>query len=103
MGVKEWNDAKIALLIREKNKKNLLIAAEYVRSMAVLICTVDTGHMRGSYDKKVVDDDRARIYNPVEYAVHVELGTSKMKAQPSLRPALYGSTRAVKRLLDLQK
>ena len=104
MGVKNWKDAKIAAMIREKNKKNLLIAAEHVRSMAALLCTVgETGNLRGGYDKESVNDERARVYNSVEYAPFVELGTSKMAAQPSLRPALHGSTRAVKKILDLQR
>lgn len=103
MGVKNWKDAKIAAMVREKNNKNLLIAAEHVRSMAALLCTVDTGNMRGAYDKESANDERARVYNSAEYSPFVELGTSKMAAQPSLRPALHGSTRAVKKILDLQR
>lgn len=50
-------------------------------------CPVDTGRLRNSISH-AVDDNTAIIGTNVEYAPYVELGTSKMDAQPYLRPAV---------------
>ena len=51
-------------------------------------CPVDTGNLRGSITYEVDTADNAvYIGTNVEYAPHVELGTSRQKAQPFLRPA----------------
>lgn len=49
-------------------------------------CPVDTGNLRNSITH-VYDEDSAYIGTNVEYAPYVEFGTSRMKAQPFLRPA----------------
>lgn len=51
-------------------------------------CPVDTGNLRGSITHEVdIDGDAVYIGTNVEYAPCVELGTSRQKAQPFLRPA----------------
>lgn len=50
------------------------------------ICPVDTGRLRNSISH-ARDDTAAYIGTNVEYAAAVELGTSRQKAQPYLRPA----------------
>lgn len=51
-------------------------------------CPVDTGHLRGSITHEVDSGgDAVYIGTNVEYAPYVELGTSRQKAQPFLRPA----------------
>lgn len=51
-------------------------------------CPVDTGNLRGSITHEVdTADDAVYIGTNVEYAPYVELGTSRQKAQPFLRPA----------------
>ena len=50
------------------------------------ICPVDTGRLRASITH-TNDGESAYIGTNVEYAKYVELGTSRMKAQPYLRPA----------------
>lgn len=55
---------------------------------AIKKCPVDTGHLRGSITHEVdFGGDAVYIGTNVEYAPHVELGTSRQKAQPFLRPA----------------
>ena len=55
---------------------------------AIKKCPVDTGHLRGSITHEVdFDGDAVYIGTNVEYAPYVELGTSRQKAQPFLRPA----------------
>lgn len=51
-------------------------------------CPVDTGNLRGSITREIDTSDNAvYIGTNVEYAPYVELGTSRQKAQPFLRPA----------------
>lgn len=51
-------------------------------------CPVDTGNLRGSITYEVdAGDSAVYIGTNVEYAPYVELGTSRQKAQPFLRPA----------------
>lgn len=51
-------------------------------------CPVDTGNLRASITYEVDTADNAvYIGTNVEYAPYVELGTSRQKAQPFLRPA----------------
>lgn len=55
---------------------------------AQMKCPVDTGNLRGSITHEVDAGEKAvYIGTNVEYAPYVELGTSKQKAQPFLRPA----------------
>lgn len=52
------------------------------------LCPVDTGRLRNSITHAVEADEKAAyIGTNVEYAPYVELGTSKHKEQPFLRPA----------------
>ena len=51
-------------------------------------CPVDTGNLRGSITYEVdAGGNAVYIGTNVEYAPCVELGTSRQKAQPFLRPA----------------
>lgn len=50
--------------------------------------SVDTGRLRNSITHAVDESDRSvAVGTNVEYAPYVELGTSKMKGWPYLRPA----------------
>lgn len=61
-----------------------LVAEGYAK----LLCPVDTGRLRNSISH-AVDEDEKTVYigTNVEYAPYVEMGTSKTKAQPYLKPA----------------
>jgi HK97 gp10 family phage protein len=55
------------------------------------LAPVDTGRLRSSITHEVGGDSEgiaARVGTNVEYAPHLEYGTSRMKARPFLRPAL---------------
>lgn len=57
---------------------------------AKLECPVDTGRLRNSITHEVVPSEKAvYIGTNVEYAPFVELGTSRQKAHPYLRPAAH--------------
>lgn len=54
-------------------------------------CPVDTGRLRASIAEELGEDSRGLVEvigTDVTYAPHVEYGTSRMAAQPYLRPAL---------------
>ena len=60
---------------------------------------VDTGRLRNSI-AHAVKGDAAYIGTNVEYAPYVELGTSKTRAQPYLKPAATEHTAEYKQLLE---
>lgn len=64
-------------------------------------CPVDTGRLRNSITHEVDMSDQAAIIGTnVEYAAYVELGTSKMRAQPYLRPAALEHSDEYKSLVE---
>lgn len=62
-------------------------AAMEVERDAEINCPVDTGTLRGSISAEEKDPLHFEVGTNVEYAAHVEFGTSKMAAQPYLEPA----------------
>ena len=61
-----------------------LVAEGYAKRL----CPVDTGRLRNSITHAVEESEHAAyIGSNVEYAPYVELGTSRQKAQPYLKPA----------------
>lgn len=61
-----------------------------------------SGDLRNTISHKVfVKDGEATgiVYAPMEYAIHQEFGTSKMKARPFLRPALRKNKAQIKKAL----
>ena len=62
-------------------------------------CPVDTGNLRNSITN-AVDDKSAYVGTNVEYAVYVELPTSRTKAQPFLKPAVTEHNGVYKRIIE---
>lgn len=63
-------------------------------------CPVDTGRLRNSITHEVrMDEKSAYIGSNVEYAAFVEMGTTRMKARPYLRPAATNHTEEYKNLV----
>lgn len=69
--------------IEEKLVKSVLV----VERKAKQVCKRKTGHLARSITS-VVEGDKGVTGSNVHYAPHVEMGTSKMAAQPYLRPGL---------------
>jgi HK97 gp10 family phage protein len=73
---------------------NLMMTSigEQIRSIAKGLCPVDTGLLASSIESFVGFSEMGRLEvmvgSSVRYAGFVEFGTSKMAAQPYLRPAL---------------
>lgn len=72
------------------------LAAE---GFAKRLCPVDTGRLRNSITH-ATDKDSAYVGTNVEYAPYVELGTSRTRAQPYLRPAVENNVGTYKKILD---
>ena len=69
-------------------EKALTIIGLTAERYAVEACPKDTGRLQGSITHKPNLSEKAvYIGTNVEYAPYVELGTSRQKAQPYLRPA----------------
>ena len=68
--------------------KGLLMIGLQAENYAAMKAPVDTGRLRASITHALEESEQAvYIGTNVEYAPYVELGTSKTKAQPFLRPA----------------
>lgn len=69
-------------------EKGLEMCGLKAEAYAKMICPVDTGRLRNSITHDTRMSERAEyIGTNVEYAPYVELGTSRTKAQPFLKPA----------------
>lgn len=77
--VTEEMEKKIALALSKVGFK----AEDHVKALA----PVDTGRLRASITH-LVDDRSVTIGTGVKYAKYQEAGTSRMKAQPFLRPGI---------------
>lgn len=73
---------------RQAQRDGLDAGARIVETHAKVYCPVDTGTLRNSIMVDEVTPERAVIAPHTDYAEHVEFGTSRMAAQPYMRPAL---------------
>lgn len=73
---------------RQAQRDGLDAGARIVETHAKVYAPVDTGFLRNSITVDEVTPERAVIAPHTEYAEHVEFGTSRMAAQPYMRPAL---------------
>lgn len=81
------NNSQVALEELDVAKVRALeIIGLKAESYAKRQCPVDTGRLRNSISH-ATDEDTAYIGTNVEYAPYVELGTSRMKERPFLKPA----------------
>lgn len=69
------------------NKALELIGQRAERHAKIDYVPVDTGRLKGSISH-ASDGEWAYIGTNVEYAPYVEMGTSRQRAQPYLRPAI---------------
>lgn len=72
---------------RESITKGLLVIGREARRIA----PVDTGYMRDHIQEKDITNKSGVLESSAEYSIFQEYGTSKMRAQPFMRPALKNS------------
>lgn len=94
------NSDAIIRQLKNKTENALKEAGRFVEGEAKLRTPVDTGLLRGSIDSKVIGDKEVQVGTNVEYAVYVEKGTSKMRAQPFLTPAFENNISEIKRIFE---
>lgn len=73
---------------RRAQQDGLEAGARIVETYAKIACPVDTGFLRNSITVDEVTPMEAIIAPHTDYAEHVEFGTSRMAAQPYMRPAI---------------
>lgn len=76
-----------------KNLKSIghvaaLPAAQFIAKRARDLAPVDTGYMRDHIHAHGTGPKSAQVISEAPYSVYVEYGTSKMAAQPFMRPAV---------------
>lgn len=91
------NSDKALEELQRKIEMALTAIGATAESHAKDYCPVDTGRLRNSISN-THDDDSAYIGSNVEYAAYVELGTSRRKAKPYLKPAVTQHTAEYKDL-----
>ena len=80
-----------------KKLNKILLALE---AQAKEDCPVDTGHLRNSIRSEMTSAKEGVVETNVEYAKHVEYGTSKQVAQPFMRTAIIKSEAKIKKILE---
>lgn len=73
---------------RQAQQDGLEAGARIVETYAKIAAPVDTGFLRSSITVDEVTPIQVTIAPHTDYAEHVEFGTSRMAAQPYMRPAL---------------
>lgn len=92
----EVKSAMTSALARALEKIGL-VAEGYAKRL----CPVDTGRLRNSITH--ADDGEAEyIGTNVEYAPYVELGTSRTRAQPYLKPAVVDHSDEYKKIVEAE-
>jgi len=92
---------------------DVIYSLEHAKRVALetlgLVCTryaalnapVDTGRLRNSITYKIVIDEEAvYVGTNVEYAPYVELGTSKRKPHPYIKPAVEDHKAEYKQIIN---
>ena len=93
------NSEEVLKKVSEATKRALEAVGLQAEGYAKMLCPVDTGRLRNSITH-TYDADYAYIGTNVEYAPYVEMGTSRTKAQPFLRPAAEDHTEEYKQIFE---
>jgi HK97 gp10 family phage protein len=89
----EVKSDKLPWLSKEARARAVLAvakAADDIEGQAKAVVPVDTGNLKGSIQEHKMPDssDLTKYVGPAtEYNLYVEYGTSRMRAQPYMRPA----------------
>jgi len=88
--------------VRDELEKKIAKVLEEIgltaETEAKQLAPVDTGRLRASLDHKV-EGHTVYIGTNVEYGKYQEFGTSNMKAQPFLKPAVIGQIEKYKQMV----
>lgn len=99
--IREDNARQIADAIDQALARALEEVGLVAEGYAKKACPVDTGRLRNSITHQVRPSEKSvYIGTNVEYAPYVELGTSRMKPQPFLRPAAADHEGSYKKIFE---
>lgn len=99
--IREDNAQRIADAIDQALARALEEVGLVAEGYAKKACPVDTGRLRNSITHQVRPSEKSvYIGTNVEYAPYVELGTSRMKPQPFLRPAAAGHENTYRKIFE---
>ena len=99
--IREDNARQIADAIDQALAKALEEVGLVAEGYAKKACPVDTGRLWNSITHQVRPSEKSvYIGTNVEYAPYVELGTSRMKQQPFLRPAAADHENTYKKIFE---
>lgn len=85
--------------LQEQMRASLKEIGQFGAAEAQSRAPVDTGELRRSISY-VDEDTQVHIGSPQDYAGYVEEGTSKQKAQPYIKPAIYENTKAISDIVE---
>ncbi len=88
-----------SIQVKKKVSGDIMKAAFVVEGEAKSRCPVDTGRLKSSIHSWKSGDFEAQVGDGVDYGVFVEYGTSRMGAQPFLRPALTNKKNEVQNII----
>jgi HK97 gp10 family phage protein len=98
------NTAEILADLQRKQLAFVAAAAESVRSAADVLAPVDTGNLRSSIKNEAyVQDGQAigEVGPTANYAIYLEYGTKKSKAQPFMQPGYDNASRGFRKLEEM--
>lgn len=64
------------------------------------LCPVDTGRLRNSITHTMEGEDTEILGTNVEYAPYVEMGTSRTRSQPFIKPAVADHINQYKQIME---
>src|SRR5690349_15220147 len=110
----KWHGDKVLAKLDKTVERKMALIGEVVRAEAVKSVSmptstlgpsspgdpphIDTGKLRQSIFRKMIDSQTVIVGSSLKYAFYLELGTAKMAARPFLRPALYNSLQKIRRI-----
>lgn len=80
--------AKKSKQARTATNRELDLSSKRIERMAKTKAPVDTGALKNSIFSAKAGDLTYKVTAPQHYAIYVEKGTRKMRAQPYLQPSL---------------
>ena len=93
------NRREIEKALEKQTQTALEAIGGYVEGEVKVRAPVDSGNLRGSYSY-VTGDREVTIGTNVEYARHLEMGTSKMSPQEHLEPAISQNEKRIKAIAE---
>ena len=100
MPISKDNTAEFFKKVEQAASSGLKRATALVERDAKILSPVLTGTLKRSITHEFIGEHTTIVGSNVEYAPHVELGTSKSAAQPFLRPALHKNLKEIRKLLE---